>query len=408
MATKREKGRDDSMKKEILIIGTAYMNQEISGNNRSNYIPDFFAKHGFEVERISSDFNHHTKKHVVNPEENLRYKVTTIRTLGYKKNVSFQRVINNKLYALRLNKYLKNRTPPDIVYVFVPDLDVANVARKYAKKNKVKFIIDVRDLWPEVFKMVVKIPILNELLFLPQTIQANKIYRDADEIVAVSDTYKNRALMVNQKAKSAITIYLGTELRAFDQWAEKKMELKKNAAEVLLGYVGTLGHSYDLETAFDALQILNQRGYKNLRLLVFGSGPLESHYRKYAESLDISVEFTGRLPYGEMVPLLVQCDIALNPIRKGAAQSIINKHADYAAAGLPVVNSQECQEYRDLVEKFDIGLNVENSNPDDMANKIELLLKNEEMRKEMGVNHRKLAEARFDREKTYLQLLELV
>lgn len=394
------------MKKKILMIGTEYMNQIISGNNRTNYIPELFAKNGYEVERVSSNFNHHTKKHILEPEVNLPYKVTVIKTLGYKKNVSIKRIISNKIYAMRLNKYLREKTKPDIIYAEVPVLDVANVVRKYAKKNNVKFIIDVRDLWPEAFKMIIRIPIINDIIFLPQTIKANKIYRDADVIVAVSDAYKNRALEVNKKARPAFTIYLGTELKTFDEFSKTKMKLKENNEEMLLGYVGTLGNSYDLETAFDAINILNKRGNRNLKLFVFGSGPLEENYRSYAENLDINVEFTGRIPYREMVPMLMQCDIALNPIRKGAAQSIINKHADYAAAGLPVVNSQECSEYRNLVEEFNIGLNVENSNPEDMADKIEILLNNEKLRKEMGVNHRKLAEERFDRERTYKKLLE--
>lgn len=384
------------------------MNQEVSGNNRTNYIPEYLAKNGFVVEKVCSNFNHHTKKHVKNAEVGLPYKLTIIKSLGYKKNVSIKRYISQKIYAVKLSKYLKNVTPPDIIYANVPYLDVANVARKYAKKNNVKFVIDIRDLWPEAFKMVFRIPILKDIVFLPQTIKANRIYKDADNIVAVSDAYKNRALEVNIKAESAITIYLGTELKAFDEFAKKSVNIKENPEEILLGYVGTLGNSYDLETAFDALEILNKRGYKNLRLFVFGSGPLESNYRNYASKLDINILFTGRIPYGEMVPMLMQCNIALNPIRKGAAQSIINKHADYAAAGLPVVNSQECQEYRDLVENFNIGLNVENSNSKDMADKIEILINNKELRKEMGINHRKLAEQRFDREKTYKKILELL
>ena len=40
------------------------------------------------------------------------------------------------------------------------------------------------------------------------------------------------------------------------------------------------------------------------------------------------------MSYEDMVQTLVQCDIAVNPIIKGAAQSIINKVGDYAAAGL--------------------------------------------------------------------------
>ncbi len=36
----------------------------------------------------------------------------------------------------------------------MPSLDVAKVAAKYAKENNIRFIIDIQDLWPEAFRMV--------------------------------------------------------------------------------------------------------------------------------------------------------------------------------------------------------------------------------------------------------------
>lgn len=40
-----------------------------------------------------------------------------------------------------------------------------------------------------------------------------------------------------------------------------------------------------------------------------------------------------------MITYLANADIAVNPISKGLAQSIINKHSDYVASGLPVVST---------------------------------------------------------------------
>lgn len=48
---------------------------------------------------------------------------------------------------------------------------------------------------------------------------------------------------------------------------------------------------------------------------------------------EIYAEFTGRLSYEKMVGLLCSCDIVVNPINKGAAQSITNKVGDYALSG---------------------------------------------------------------------------
>src|SRR5699024_6724831 len=69
------------------------------------------------------------------------------------------------------------------------------------------------------------------------------------------------------------------------------------------------------------------------------------------------------LDYPEMVSRLRGCDIAVNPIVAGAAQSITNKVGDYAAAGLPVVNSQECEAYRTLLDSYGAGLSCDAGAP---------------------------------------------
>ena len=71
-----------------------------------------------------------------------------------------------------------------------------------------------------------------------------------------------------------------------------------------------------------------------------GDGPLKEEFENYAEEKKVDCQFTGRLEYEKMVGLLCSCDIAVNPIKKGSAGSIINKVGDYAAAGLPVINTK--------------------------------------------------------------------
>lgn len=73
-----------------------------------------------------------------------------------------------------------------------------------------------------------------------------------------------------------------------------------------------------------------------------------THIQKIAEEYGVD-KIILDTSYPEMCGRLVACYIAVNPITHGAAQSIINKHGDYAASGLPVVNTQECEEYRNLV-----------------------------------------------------------
>ena len=378
-----------------------------SNNSRFVYIAKLLAmSKNNNVEIITSDFNH-TKKEKFNKIGKLDgVKITACHEPGYPKNVCLKRFNSHKKLSKNIKEYLEKRKKPDIIYCAIPSLAVGKIVAQYAEKNGVRFVIDIQDLWPEAFKMVFKIPLLSNAIFYPMKRQANYIYKCADDIIAVSDTYRYRATSVNKKYKNKLTVFLGTNLEYFDKCKEKNIK-HYNDNIIRIAYIGTLGHSYNIKTIIDALELLKEK-YNNLNFLVMGSGPLKNQFEAYAKDKNINCEFTGRLEYPEMVGTLCSCDIAVNPITHGAAQSIINKVGDYAAAGLPVINTQENLEYRNLVEKYNIGYNCENSNKQDIANKIEILIKDKKLRKELGNNNRKLAEEKFDRKKTYNQIVKII
>ena len=378
-----------------------------SNNSRFVYIAKLLAmSKNNNVEIITSDYNH-TKKEKFNKIGELDgVKITACHEPGYPKNVCLKRFNSHKKLSKNIKEYLEKRKKPDIIYCAIPSLAVGKIVAQYAEKNGVRFVIDIQDLWPEAFKMVFKIPLLSNAIFYPMKRQANYIYKCADDIIAVSDTYRDRATSVNKKYKNKLTVFLGTNLEYFDKCKEKNIK-HYNDNIIRIAYIGTLGHSYNIKTIIDALELLKEK-YNNLNFLVMGSGPLKNQFEAYAKDKNINCEFTGRLEYPEMVGTLCSCDIAVNPITHGAAQSIINKVGDYAAAGLPVINTQENLEYRNLVEKYNIGYNCENSNKQDIANKIEILIKDKKLRKELGNNNRKLAEEKFDRKKTYNQIVKII
>ena len=396
------------MGRDVLIVAHFCSDFDGKGNNRFNYLANLLAENKFTVELVTSDFSHNRKLKRDKLINQAKYQITLVSEIGYQKNVSLKRFYSHYIMGRNLNKYLEARKKPDVIYCAVPSLNVAKVVAKYAQKNNIRFIIDVQDLWPEAFKMVFQVPAISDFLFRPMQWQADYIYSLADEIIAVSQTYANRALKVNKKCKEAHSIFLGTELAYFDRLAKENKLIDKPKDEIWLVYIGTLGHSYDLICVIDALRILQNRGITNVKFVVMGDGPLKSKFENYAKRQGTYVEFTGRLDYGKMASILIACDIAVNPISRGAAASITNKHGDYAAAGLPVLNLQECLEYRNLVNEYHMGLNCENNNPVDLAEKLLVLCKDEVLRKAMGQNSRKLAEEKFDRMQSYSKIVELI
>lgn len=389
---------------DILIV-SQYLRDidNFEGNNsRFVYLAKLLAQNGNnQVEIVTSDFNHATKKNFQSVGKLQNVAVTAVHEPGYPKNVCLKRFSSHKKLASNIKNYLTNRKKPDICYCAVPSLSVADVVSKYCKKNNIKFIVDVQDLWPEAFRMFFHVPIISNIIFAPMKKQAERIYRSADHIVAVSKTYADRAVAVNKKCKLPTVVYLGSDRENFNKNFDGKC--KKNE-EILIAYVGSMSASYDLTSIIDAMVKIKDR---HVKLLAMGDGALKETFASYSKERGINAEFTGKLPYPQMIEHLKQCDIAVNPIHKGSAGSIINKVGDYAMAGLPVINTQECVEYRDLLSQYKAGINCECENVGDIVNALKLLIGDAELRATMGRNSLKLGIERFDRAISYNEILEL-
>ncbi|MFP7479732.1 glycosyltransferase family 4 protein [Terribacillus saccharophilus] len=394
--------------KDILIVAHFTQTPGEPGNGRFNYLATELSNRGYRVEIVSTKFSHRTKKNRVESPFESAFKITLLNETGYTRNVSLKRFYSHYSFGINLKKYLKNRKKPDLIYCAVPSLDAGYVAAQYAKSNNIKFIIDVQDLWPEAFKLVFNTPLISNIIFSPMKLKAHYIYKNADDIIAVSDTYLRRVLEVNNKNIKGSSAYLGTDLQYFDDIIVQNPKINKPSNEVWIAYIGTLGHSYNIEAVIDALKHLKDNCTNNIKFIVMGDGPLKSRFEDYAKQRNINHIFTGRLQYEEMVTYLRNCDIAVNPIKKRSAASIINKVGDYAAAGLPVINTQESEEYRGLLEKYEAGLNCQNDNHIDIAEKIRLLISNSDLIKRLGKNSRLLAERKFDRRSNYKSIISKI
>lgn len=396
--------------KRIVIIDHFSKAPGETGNNRFIYLGELLCSCGFDVEIITTTFAHLKKRQREIDEklyEDLPYKYKMLPEPGYPRNVCLKRFSSHHVFGKNLAHYLETMEKPDAVLAAVPSLDVGKVAGNYCSKHGIPFLVDIQDLWPEAFKLVLKLPVISDLVFLPMTVQANRFYGQAERIIAVSETYKQRGLCSNHKDPDGLCVYLGTDLERFDE-NRKHVHVEKPRDELWVGYAGTLGHSYNIEIIFDALNLLPDAVGEQVVFHVFGDGPYLERFQEYAKDCKVRSVFHGRLDYPTMVSYLCQADIAVNPIVKGAAQSIINKHADYAAAGLPVVNTQECPEYRDLLKRYGCGINCEVESAEQVAAGLKRLIEDAQLRAQMGANSRRMAEERFDRRNTYRQIVSAI
>lgn len=373
------------------------------------YLGEMLCERGHKVELICSDFDHGKKQHREEgsiKQEAYKTKITTLHESGYPNNVSLKRLWSHFVWGRNVEKYLKKQQKQDVVYCAVPSITAGVRAARYCKKNGVKFIIDVQDLWPEAFQMAIKNKLLQKV-FLPIKWYVDKVYRSADKIVAVSETYVKRVLTVNNKGDKGLCVFLGNDGQLFDDSRELFRLPEINSLR--LAYIGNLSYSYDIPCVINALNKYNEHKLAPpIKFLVMGDGDLRKEFEKEAKNSNIDYEFTGSLPYPKMVSYLCCCDMVVNPIVSGSVASVINKVGDYALSGLPVINTQESKEYRKLVEDYKSGINCKTGDADDVEKALEFLAKDIQIRKKMGENARRLGVERFDRRETYKQLVEAV
>lgn len=403
---------NEGKRRVLLVNNVVYLPGE-GGYKRTMFMLDMMKARGYEVTLITSDFNHYSKQsrdiEAFRKEYPQYSHIEFLHMPVYRKNVSFQRIFAENYWARQLKKWLKEHIR-EFDVVFFSDIDYIMPVRRLCEKNHVKMIVDIRDLRPEVFRVVVKNELLYQVLFFPMKLRADVAYGCADELVAVSQEYLDRGLQANKKSKDPVVVYLGTTFdKFFAGVAQYSDAIEKPAGEIWVIYAGTLGESYDLKTVIQTAKIMEDRGMGHIRFKILGQGPDEEKLKAYARETGVqNVDFVGFLPYEQMAAYLCRSDMTLNALKRNASQSIINKVADYFSAGIPILNGSCCKEMQDMVEKYQVGLNYRSEDPQDLAEKILQLADDPAKCKVYGENAKALAMAKFDRRTSYLELLKRI
>jgi len=404
------------MKKILLVAQFTQLPGE-GGNNRGRFklISELLTNNGYDVTVVTSKFREldRTFRKWETIYEDAPYEIVILDEAGYYKNISFQRIYSMRSFSKNLEKYLAdNGHKFDLIYSCVPGLDSALVAGRCAKKRGIPFIIDVQDVWPEVmYDLVLDVPIISDILFYPMQRMANQVYTLADGIIAVSKTYLDIAVRKNKKSKINDYVFIGTNLEDFDKKISFKLEnsdINKPKDEHWISYIGSLGHSYDIKTFIEAAHLANKRGI-NVRPIILGSGPLEEEFKSFANKLGSNALFTGWVDHGTMGAYLKESDAVINAIKKKAPQSITNKIGDYLSAGRPMLNGSLNEEFRHMLETYKIGINYE---PENSASLLKAIIEFSSLSKEerlmLGNNARRLAEEKFDRKRTYPNIIIII
>ncbi|HBG05615.1 MAG: hypothetical protein A2075_12805 [Geobacteraceae bacterium GWC2_58_44] len=338
-----------------------------------------------------------------------RYHIQYLSGCGYSHDTSIKRLVHNHQIAREFKRLAYNRSDcPDLIITQIPSLELAEAVSTFARKASIPVIVDIRDLWPDVYKRLFPnwALFLYELIFFNEIKRAKKILRDATAITAVSRSFLDWGIARSSRAQTkhdkvfhigypatSINSNLGDEISVLEDkygFARKK---------VTIFFAGTFCSSYDLDTVFESAKMLLESEVFDIHIIIAGGGDKEDIIRKKSEGL-ANVTFVGWLDAVELNAFLSFSSVGLAPYADGALMSLPNKPFEYMAASLPVLNCLK-GELEDLIAEEDCGKYYQAGNANALTEAMIFFLENPELTKIMGINGRAAIERCYDSKMIY-------
>jgi glycosyltransferase involved in cell wall biosynthesis len=288
---------------------------------------------------------------------------------NYERN-DWRRALSMAVFALQVLKFaVRHVRRGDIVIGSTPQLPAAAAARLAAFVRRARFVLEVRDLWPET---LVEVSGRETLLSRALGWLARRLYRTSRAIVILAEG--SRAPIERQGGRPSRIVYIpnGVDVAAFSSSAVSKLvpDLQWVQANPTFVYAGAHGPANGLHLVLDAARVLLQRERSDLRLLLIGDGPTKAELVTRARDERLTnVVFHDPIPKHAIPSLLkaatgglmVLEDVAL--FRYGVSP---NKLFDYLAADLPVITNVQGEVGR-IVEDADAGVVIPSSSGELLA-----------------------------------------
>ncbi len=344
---------------KIAILVRMFLPKHIGGVEISTYnIAERLSKNGHEVHVVTSWDSGLPEKSVEQGFVIHRIKRPDIKAVG---------VI---IFWLRMSAALK-KINPDIIHAQGMTMAVpALLVKTFFKKRYIVWGRGFDVYFPWKFKKLI----------------SRLSLKYADVVIALTKDMRNRMKKICDRA--ILTIPNGIDLEKFKGLPAKepiRTGLGISSSDKVIIFAGTLRPVKGVEHLIRAMSVVAREDVR-ARLILIGDGAEGDHLRGLVKELGLGefVNFIGEVSNERIPEYLVASDIlALPSLSEGFPVVVL----EGMASGLPVVASR-VGGLPDIIEDGKNGFLVKPAEPKEIAEKILLLLKDEELRKNISCNNR--------------------
>lgn len=302
---------------------------------------------------------------------------------------------------------------PDVIIATSPQLLVGLAGWWLAFVQKIPFVFEVRDLWPESLAAV---GVGNEDSLLHHVLGAiaGFLYQRADRIVVVTPAFREHLIeRWRVPAEKIAVVENGVETNLFaplPNSASRALRQRLGAeGNFLVSYIGTMGNAHGLETLLAAAAALQHQNPDVLFLLV-GEGAEKDRIKTLAQSRGLTnVRFLDQQPREEVPAFISASDACLVLLKKtDVFKTVIpTKMLEFMSCARPVILGVDGQA-RQIMEEAGAGLVIEPENATALVRAIDQLAANRELAFALGQKGREYILRNFSRGKTadkYIRIL---
>ncbi|MBW2003734.1 MAG: glycosyltransferase family 4 protein [Deltaproteobacteria bacterium] len=364
---------------------------------RTAVLADKLLERGHKVLWWASAFEHQQKIMISKKDRKFdiseRYTIRVIGGCKYRKNISFARYIDHQIVALKFRIQSQKFPKPDIIVASIPDHLLAYEAARYARKRDIPFLVDIRDLWPDIFLDRFKnmgLYGLGKIVLARDFMLLASLLKSADALAAMSEGILQWGLDKIGRPKGPFdkVFYLGYKVYSDkatgpNESSEMPAWLKKIENKKLFIFIGTFGISYELDLILEAARRFDTLDKKDICFVLAGTGEYFDMIRKKASGLK-NVMLSGWIGENEIKALLKKAYVGLVPCRS-VENAMPNKPFEYLSVGLPLISSLE-GEMAELINQHWLGLNYLPGDLEGLYDCIERLASDPALHDKMSLN----------------------
>lgn len=386
---------------------------------RMGLLGEVLSARGHELLWWTSTFQHSLKTQRYDTDTLVEvrdgYRVQFLRAPGYRRNISTARLWDHHQLGRGFRRLAPTHPRPDMILCSFPTLELSDEATRYGRRHGVPTVLDVRDMWPDVFLEVVPRWAQGpcRTLLGPMYRTARRACAAADAITGHAPGFVDWGLMMGRRQRTPrdrhfpFGYQVDVPSAAEQQEAERfwrAQGLPPEAEGRVVCFFGAIGHQFALDTVLEAARSLGRR--RGVRLVICGVGDRLGHYRRLAADCP-HVLFPGWINAAQIWVLLRKsfCGLAPYVAKPNFEAGVTNKPIEYLSGGVPILTSLERGILVDLIEEHDCGLSYGND-PVRLQQAIAMLQDSPERQRAMAANALALFDSKFTAPKVYGEMAD--